>query len=390
MNLIDIAIYSIKRQKTKKVFLFLAIILSTASVISFYVFIEIQKISIVKQFEEYGANIVITPKADNLSLSYGGINVGGLTANMAELKLADIARIWQIPNKKNIRSVSPKLLGAVETISNNNKNMVLMSGVFFTEEIKVKNWWELTGKYPQKNNEIIAGSDAAVKLGLKENTELEIKGKKLKVSGILKPTGGQDDEIIFANYDLTAKLLDKDGAVTLTEVSALCSDCPIDTIIEQITSVLPTANIKGIKQIMKQKMDTISQFEKFALIITGIIITFCTFLIFISMMGSISDRKQEIGVYRAIGFKKGDISTIILTESLIVCAIAGFIGLVSGYLISYLLLPIATEIDWKLIRINFFLITAAQILIIIIGQIASLYPARKAADIDPVMTLNSL
>ena len=390
MNLIDIALYSLKRQKSKKAFLFIAIILGTASVICLYVFVEIQKISIIKQFEEYGANIVITPKSDNLSLTYGGINVGGITANIAELKLSDIEKIWKIQNKKNIRSVSPKLLGAVEIGEENEKTVALMSGVFFSEELKIKNWWDIKGDYPQNSEQVIIGSDVAEKLNLNLNSNISIKDKNFTISGILKPTGGQDDEIIFADYTLVASLMNKNGVVTLTEVSALCSDCPIDEIIAQINSVLPTANIKGLKQIMKQRMDTLSQFEKFALLITIIIIVFCSLLIFISMMGSISDRKQEIGIYRAIGYKKRDISTIILSESLIICAIAGFIGLLGGYIISYIILPVTTGIEWNIIKINFLLITTAQIAVVMIGQIASLYPARKAADIDPVQTLNSL
>ena len=110
MKLIDIAVSSLKRQLSKRIFLIISIILGCGTVISLFTFVETQKANIEKQFDEYGANILILPKSDNLSLTYGGVNVSGVTANIQEITLEEVNKIWEIPNKQNIRAVSPKLI----------------------------------------------------------------------------------------------------------------------------------------------------------------------------------------------------------------------------------------------------------------------------------------
>ena len=77
---------------------------------------------------------------------------------------------------------------------------------------------------------------------------------------------------------------------------------------------------------VSQKMQTVDQFERFALTVTGVIVAIGAVLIFTSMMGSISERKNEIGIFRAIGFKKIHIVTIILTEAFLLSIIAGLAG----------------------------------------------------------------
>ena len=68
---------------------------------------------------------------------------------------------------------------------------------------------------------------------------------------------------------------------------------------------------------MQQKMETVNQFEKFAVTITMVIILIGIILVFTSMMGSVVERKHEIGIFRAIGFKKGHIISIILIYEVI-------------------------------------------------------------------------
>ena len=64
--------------------------------------------------ENYGANILITPQSDDLSLSYGGITLGGVSLDSREIRQDDLQRIATIPNSRNIAAVAPKVLGAVQ------------------------------------------------------------------------------------------------------------------------------------------------------------------------------------------------------------------------------------------------------------------------------------
>ena len=72
MTLKDIALIGLGRQKGKKAFVLIAMTLGCATVIILFTFIDTQKRTIESQFDEYGANIIVLPKADTLGLSYGG------------------------------------------------------------------------------------------------------------------------------------------------------------------------------------------------------------------------------------------------------------------------------------------------------------------------------
>jgi putative ABC transport system permease protein len=317
MNLKTIAFHSLNRQKGKRSFVLVAMALGCATVISLFTFINSQKKAIESQFDEYGANIIILPKSDNLGLSYGGVNISGVMANQREIRLQDIERIWQIPNKKNIRAVSPKLLGASRVEKNGFENEVLLVGVLFQEELSIKSWWEIEGNLPSGHRDVVVGCDVAEKLQISPGDSLTLDGTVLDVSGILLPTGSQDDGIVFGDFDMVSSYLGKEGSVSMAEVSALCSDCPIEQITAQLEAILPNANVKQIRQVMQQKMQSIEQFERFAFTVTSVLVAIGAVLVFTSMMGSVSERRQEIGIFRALGFKKIHVVSIILTESFV-------------------------------------------------------------------------
>ena len=390
MTLRDIALASLSRQKGKRSFVLIAMALGCATVISLFSFVDIQRRSIESQFDEYGANIIILPKSDTLGLSYGGINVSGVVANQQEIKLADLEKIWEIPNRDNIRAVSPKLLGAAVASRSAVQTQVLLVGVFFKEELRIKSWWEIDGGAPSALEEVVVGSEAARKLGTIVGDVIAVDGVDLTVSGVLKPTGSQDDNLVFADFSLVSSLMSKEGAVSLAEVSALCSDCPIDIITAQIAAVLPDADIKEIRQVMQQKMQAVDQFGRFAMTVTAVMVAIGAVLIFTSMMGSVSERKSEIGIFRAIGFKKIHIISIILTEAFVLSIIAGLAGAAGGFVITNVALPRLLEVGQVPLSINPALAVMAVSGVVLLGLAAAFYPALKASRIDPVTAINSL
>jgi putative ABC transport system permease protein len=390
MNLRDIALISLRRQKGKKSFVLVAMALGCATVISLFIFTETQRRTIENQFDEYGANIVVLPKSDNLGLSYGGVSINGVVANLQEIRLSDIEKIWQIPNRDNIRAVSAKLLGAVQVKNGHLQAQALLVGVSFEEELRIKPWWEIDGDIPSESGEIIVGSEAAEKLQIRVGDIVIIEDNELMVSALLRPTGSQDDSIIFADFSLVSSLLGKEGVVSLAEVSALCSDCPIELITDQLSSALPNANVREIKQVMKQKMQAVQQFGRFVFTVTLVIVAIGGVLIFTSMMGSVTERKNEIGVFRAMGFKRVHIAIIILTEALLLSLIAGVVGTVAGLLISYGALPYLLSISRETLAIDLRIAGISLPAMVFVAMVAAVYPALRASRVDPVMAINSL
>lgn len=385
MNLNKISILAIKRQLRKRLFLFLAMSLSLSTVLSLFVFVTNQKLDIERQFDEYGANIVIMPKTDSLSLSYGGVSLSGIVTSLDKLSYSDAQEIYNIPNKQNIRAVSPKLIG----LSRINNIDVLLVGVDMEEEKKIKGWWEIEGEFPVDDYQVILGVEASETLSLDVGDKFTIGNKELSVAAVLKETGSQDDGVILIPINSAEAILNREHEVSIIEVSALCSDCPIEELVSQISTSLPNADVKAVQQVMNQRMSVVGKFESFAIIIGAVIAVMCGLLTFTVTAGSVTERKKEIGIFRAIGYSGKDILRIIMTETLYLSVTAGIIGVSLSAIISYTLLPSLLQMDQESIVFSLKMGSIGFASLLILSFIASFGPALNASRIDPVETINS-
>ena len=175
-----------------------------------------------RKLDEFGANILIIPRSDDLSLSYGGMSIGGVSIDAQTLKDSDIPKIRQIEVRENISTVSPKLIGVIEI---EGKKVPLM-GIHFQEEARLKKWWKIHGALPKTREEALLGNEVAVRLFKSTGDTLSINGKTIKISGILDETGSQDDFLIFGDLTFVQETMKKAGALSLIEVCSLLQYLP--------------------------------------------------------------------------------------------------------------------------------------------------------------------
>jgi putative ABC transport system permease protein len=99
------------------------------------------------------------------------------------------------------------------------------------------------------------------------------------------------------------------------------------------------------------------------------------------MMAGVSQRQQEIGLRRAAGAREADITKQFLTESMIVSLGGGIVGVIAGILVALGLARsgVATS------QVTWMPFAAAVAASVVIGVVAGLYPARKAAALDPAV-----
>lgn len=381
MRLSNISINNLKRRKANMFFLVLGLSIGIATVVALLTVTVTMREDIDRKLDEFGANILIVPKSDQLSLSYGGMTISGVF-EVRELQENDISKIRAIKNNENISTIAPKLIGAVEV----GRKKVLLVGVNFRNELKIKKWWMIRGSHPDKANEVILGSKAAKKLKKATGQTILIKQKEFVVSGVLEETGSQDDDLVFADLKTTQSILGKEGKLSLIEISALCNTCPIEEIVAQITKKLPNAKVSAVKQSVESKMHTVEQFSKFSLGISILVIFIGSLIVLTTMMSSVSERTREIGIFRAIGFRKYHIMRIILLEVLIVSIVGGLVGYIAGFSVARLVTPrlvdLSLSVSW-----NPYLAIFAVMLSILISLLASLYPAIYASRLDPVKAL---
>ncbi|MDP2728041.1 MAG: ABC transporter permease, partial [Dehalococcoidia bacterium] len=293
----DIAIGHLRRRKARTLILALGLLLGTITVTSVSATIQGLRADINRKMDEFGANIVVTPDSADLLLNYGGLVVSGVSSQIAELQEEDAAAIRTIRRKENINLVAPKLLGLAEI---EGRRAALM-GVRFPQEVDIRRWWDWRGQVPGTPDDVLLGSEVARQLGKEVGDPLHIAGQQLRVAAVLEPTGTQDDNLVYTDLGLAQGILGKPGKLSLIEVSAWCSNCPIEIIVLEIAEKLPHARVNAVKQAVVSKLSTLEVISRFALALSLVVLLVGGLMVMITMMASINERVREIGVFRAIG-----------------------------------------------------------------------------------------
>ncbi len=386
MKLHTISINNLKRRKAKMAFLTIGLMVGIATIVTLVTLTRSMSSDIEHKMDEFGANILITPQSNGLAMNYGGISLGGVTFDQREIQEKDLAKIKTINNSKNISAIAPKVLGGIKLGSHD----VLLVGVNFDSELRMKQWWKIFGEAPKGENELLLGSDAAKILNVGTGDTLPIKGENFRVAGILDQTGSQDDSLVFASLAKAQRLLGKEGKITLVEVAALCSGCPIGAMVTQIAEMIPDAKVSAIQQVVEGRLKALDQFKRFSYAMAAVVVFIGSLIVFVTMMGSVNERTTEIGVFRAIGFRKIHIMRIILLEAALVSLLAGFLGYAVGMGGARLALPFMAESRSAHLIWDGTVAFGSIGLALTLGLVASLYPALHASKMDPTEALRAL
>jgi putative ABC transport system permease protein len=243
---------------------------------------------------------------------------------------------------------------------------------------------------PQDNGEALIGKDAAERLHIAPGDSITLGRGKLRVSGVLDNTGSQDDGLVFTDIKWVQQHFQKGNAVSLIELSALCSGCPIEDMVAQVNSALPGARAVAVKETVELKMQAMHYFHKFSLGISALLLIVAGMIIFFAMTASVKERVQEIGLFRAVGFRTGHIIQVLLTEAFIVSLLAGIAGYVIGIISPRFVAPYLMSAYNLTFEFDPALAATALVSSVLVGLAASIFPAVRAGRLDPVEALKTL
>jgi putative ABC transport system permease protein len=404
MRISTIALANLKRRKGKATFLTIGIAIGIGTAVALLSLSGSIKEEIGSQLDRFGANIVVVPESNNLALDYGGISVSSVSFDVHQLRNQDAKEILQIPYKDRLSVIAPKLLSAISV----GDKEVLLAGVDFQNELKLKRWWRIVGEPPASDHDLLVGHEVATALALVDEhppssegahssdnehradetdfaltaNHVKLAGVDHRVAGVIAPTGGPEDRMIFADLAHVQSLLGKQDQLSLIEVSALCKDCPVGDIVAQIGQRLPHAKVSAIQQTVRARTETVQRLTRFSGAVAAVVLGIGALMIFTTMMGSVVERTKEIGVLRAIGFRKIHIVKGLVIEVALVSALGGLVGWAAGMLASWAALPYFAEtairVEWRP-ELAFAAVVAA----LVIGIVSSVYPILRASRLDP-------
>ncbi len=135
-------------------------------------------------------------------------------------------------------------------------------------------------------------------------------------------------------------------------------------------------------------------------VLQGIVVAFSLIAVFASIFGvintmyiSVLQRTREIGLMKALGMRKRDVSRLFRFEAAWIGFLGGTIGAVLAILLGMVLNPwITKQLDLgtiELLQFNFMQITILVVALMLVAVFAGLFPARKAAKLDPIEALRT-
>lgn len=381
MQLRHIAFESVKRRKARFAFVLAAVVLGIGTIVALVAMTRTMQTEVSDELDKFGANIVVTPKSDMLDLAYGGLTVGGLAVSGEALRPEDADKIHSIPNHHNVSVVAPKLVGVLMV----GDARVVLIGTRFKQELG-QQWWQILGDMPRDDDEVLVGADVATALHVSAGSMLTIAGKSLRVAGTLAPAGSIDDRAVFCDLALAQRALDRPNGISLIEVSALCRGCPIEDIVSQISAVLPHAKVTPVRQAVAARERAVRQLTRFSYAVSGLLLLVGTLVVMTTMMSAVSERTQEIGILRAVGFRRTHVGAIVMLETVAVTALGGLLGWGAGLLAANTFGPVLAQISSP-VAIDVRLALVAVAFSVLIGIVGGAYPATRAAQMDPALAL---
>jgi len=284
---------NLSRRKTRAVISSIGLILAIAVIVSTFTVSGAMQTQVGNEIEKYGPNIVVTPNTQSINVPYGSVVIGNVLFSEDAVE-----KIFQIPNKANIRILSPKLYNQIQY----QNSSVLVVGFIPSSEIELKKWWIIEGELPRNDtNEVMIGSVVRSAFDLEIGSVLPIGNSSFTVTGLLEETGSVDDYSIFMSLHVAQAVFGLEGKVSEIDVGALCDTCPVEVIAQQIMETVPDVKAVPIKQAVETRMKAVQQTANFSLLLASIILVVGIAGIMNTTLASVHERIKEIGVFMSLG-----------------------------------------------------------------------------------------
>jgi len=371
-----------------------------------------------RELRTYGANLLVTPQEDTLDVEIGGVNLKP-PSDGTFLNEADLPKIRGTFWHHNIVGFSPMLPVTVKVGSGSEARDVTLLGTYFnkpltfgkddfTTGVRITHpWWKVSGSWPDDNSkEVLIGERFAAKLNGKPGATLEVNGHELRVSGILS-TGAAEDDQIVAPIAVAQEILGKPGAVRRIYVSALTKPedalarrdpktmtpemydrwfCTpyVQSIAFQIQEVIPHSHAEQIRQVAQNEGTVLSRIKGLMLLVTLAALFASALAVSAAMATAIFERRQEVGLMKALGAGNVAIATLFFTEASLLALIGGVLGFAAGSVLARRIGQSIFNSQISLEPVLFPLILAIAVVVTFAGSAIAI---RRAVKFDPVFAL---
>lgn len=338
-----------------------------------------------REMRAYGANILASPASSELRLEIGGVpvQVSGEGPLLDENELVKLKTIFW---RHNIVGFAPYLT----TLAEVNGQRVALTGTWFDMPLALPEgaavrtgyysqneatasesafrtgvrtiapWWQVEGEWVRDDDldSAMVGRQLARRMGWRTGDEIAVQVEertaRFRIVGIVS-TGGYEEDQVFVplrsvqslrglalgadrvqisalvepDSSLRADLQGLDPSEMTPEQYATWYCSPImGAVVTQIQEVLPGADVRPIRQISQAELDFLGKMSLLMMLLSATALLGSALAVMTAMTASVTERRAEIGLMKAIGADDSQIMLIFLGEA----GLIGLAGGVAGYL----------------------------------------------------------
>jgi putative ABC transport system permease protein len=325
-----------------------------------------------REFRSYGANMVL------------------VSARQESVNLGDAARAVALLPRDDLLGMAPFRYIPVR----NNMLPYTAVGTDFAAARKTRPYWQVTGRWPSKSNEVLVGADIAEYALLEPGKSLSIDGRNGKqekfeaefaITGVVK-TGGVEDGVIFmALPDMEAMTGEKDRA-DVVELSLGVGERELKNIAAAVGSAVPSLEARLVTRVTRSETVVLGKLKMLIYLVTLIMLVLTMICVATTMMAVVMERRKEIGLKKALGAESRRIAGEFLAEGVVLGALGGLAGGVCGLLFARF---ISDNVFGRSIMVEYGLVPAVVVVSILVTVAACLLPVRRAMDVEPARVLRS-
>lgn len=380
-----------------------------------------------REFRSLGANLLVTPKSDTLPLEIGGVDYRPVDEG-AYLKEADLGKLKTIFWRHNIIGFTP-FLDVPTLVTTNPMMSTTLIGTWYEHEVPIPDGtkfttglsktspsWQIRGRWFRDGaNEAVIGQTLAAKdpaafaIGNKIQVMHSIVNNyatNLVITGIVT-TGDAEDNAIIVPLSLAQAysghagqyrqllvsaitkpadaLADRDPkTLTPTEYDRWFCSPYISSISYQIEQVLPDTDVHAIRRVAETEGRVLSRVSTLLWIVTIAALIAAGLAVAATSAAAVLERREEIGVMKAIGATNTSVTTLFLTEHLTLALIGGGVGFGLGAVLARFL---GASVFGTPASAQFILLPIILALAAIVALIGGLIPLRRIAHFDPAPIL---
>ena len=407
------AFKSLSANKLRSVLTMLGIVIGVAAVIGLMSIGRGVQTSITSTFESLGTNVIYV-----IPSTPGSTGFGGLTGGVPTLSVEDAEALANPSRVRSVVAVAPVGTSYSDVTAGNESVTTAITGTS-PAYMETMGYSLASGQFISERN--VSHRDSVVVLGSKTASDLfgadnpvgqkvRIKDRRFTVVGVLEAKGGammgvSEDELVLVPITTYYTRL-------FTQRTANGEDA-VQTIVVQVSSAEAIDGaVRDIEDVLRYRhrldagdeddFEVISQEQILGTLqqITGVMTLFLGAIAGISllvggigimniMLVSVTERTREIGVRKAVGAKRRDILRQFLLEAAMISLVGSAIGIIAGTIMARLFSGISIMGGETLTTVvSPDIIGLAISVAIFIGLVSGIYPALRAARLNPIDALH--